>query len=156
MNTSIKIIILSCMVKNDFYFESIDDFKNVSKDIFKYLKFTPEYSIETIIFKYFYLTWIECKKYSSIKWNNFLIEMKCIPSGKFRSKEDDISCDTMFILETHFGNIPILKKAYDLLFIKNMERIYIYEAIIITKFLQKVILKYKLKKNYINDILIRR
>jgi len=147
MNTSIKIIILSCMVKNDFYFESIDDFKNVSKDIFKYLKFTPEYSIETIIFKYFYLTWIECKKYSSIKWKNFLLEMKSVPTGEFRSKEDDMSCDTTFLLETHhFENVQILKKAYELLFIKNMERIYIYEAIIITKFLQKVILKYKFKK----------
>ena len=61
MNTSIKIIILSCMVKNDFYFESIDDFKNVSKDIFKYLKFTPEYSIETIIFNYFNCTVYRCR-----------------------------------------------------------------------------------------------
>ena len=150
-------IILSCIIESDSYFDVIDDFKNISKDIFKYLKFTPEYSIETIIFKYFYLTWIECKKYSSIKWKNFLLEMKSIPTAEFRSKLDDMSCDTMFLLETHhFENLQILKKAYDLLFIKNMERIYIYEAIIITKFLQKVILKYKLKKNYINDILIRR
>jgi len=141
-------IILSCIIESDFYFDVIDDFKNLSKHIFKYLKFTAEYSIETIIFKYFYLTWIECRKYSSIKWNFFLHEMKSVPTGKFRSKEDNMSCDTMFLLETHFENTSILKKAYDLLFIKKMERIYIYEAIIITKFLQKVILKYKLKKLY--------
>ena len=73
--------------------------------------------------------------------------MKSVPTGEFRSKEDDMSCDTTFLLETHhFENVQILKKAYELLFIKNMERIYIYEAIIITKFLQKVILKYKFKK----------
>jgi hypothetical protein len=64
--TSNRNLLLYCMIQNDFYFEVIDDFKNVSKDIFKYLKFSPEYSIETIIFKYFYLSWFSFKKFMDV------------------------------------------------------------------------------------------
>ena len=47
--------ILCCLIKSKEYFDEIDDFANVSSIIFQYLKPTPEYSLETNIYKRFFV-----------------------------------------------------------------------------------------------------
>ena len=138
MNTT-KNIILNCMLTNEYYFDVIDDFQNVSKYILDCLKFKGEYSIETLIFKYFYLSWFYNRMYSQISWYNFSTKMKYAPTGKFRSNEDELCCDDIFILESYFENdIDTFNISYNILHTMKKERIYIFEIIIIVKFLRKL------------------
>jgi hypothetical protein len=71
-----------------------------------------------------------------------------IPKGDFRDKNYTMCCYVMFILEKQFETISssTLVEAYRYLNYKKKERIYIYEAIIIVKFLRSVMQRYRINK----------
>ena len=158
--------ILCCLIKSKEYFDEIDDFANVSSIIFQYLKPTPEYSLETNIFKRFFvrnfLVWTSGYEDIFIVWKFFLEKMKESPKGKFRDKNDDLNCSCVYILEylyiydhddDYLSQLKTFKTAYNILRITNKPRYYINEAIILTRFLKKNVEKYKnLSLNIKNNV----
>jgi hypothetical protein len=153
------------MLQSKEYFENIDDFANISAEIFKFYKPKPEYSIETLIFKRFfvrnYLVWTSGYEDICIMWSDFVKQMMNSPKGRLRSMKDDLSCSCMYVLEylyvydchddyeSHKNRLEIFINAYNVLYLWKKPRCFIDEMIMLIRFFKRISRK-KRKKLTLN------
>jgi len=152
-------LILYCMLKEGTMFDEIIDFANVSKDIIKYYKPIPEYSLDTLVFLRFFLPFYINLLYTD-SWLQFLNNMKTPPCDKYKQENSthmDGICELCFLFDNFIvgddDNRDIYRQkylrleiAYNMLFVTKTPRVFIFEAIIITRNLKKFIQKWRLNK----------
>ena len=159
-----EIFLLCCMNKQK-YLNDVEDEKNILKEIFNFLKIKPEYSLETLFFRryyvQFYLIW-DIEEEFDISYEYFKNLM--IKPPKYTYKNDvELNCEVRFVLEGYYTqyiyffndeNISFkyqkelmknLELGYNLLYEKNIPRVFLYEAILLVKNIRKYVKK-RLKK----------